>query len=85
MQKYIPAVTHYDGTARLQIVHKEANPLYWNLLENYRKLSNIPLVLNTSFNINKEPIVCTPKDAIHSFMRSGLDYLIIGNYLLTKK
>jgi carbamoyltransferase len=80
----IPAVTHDDGTARLQVVYKDRNPDFWGLIENYRKLSGIPLVLNTSFNINKEPIVCSPEDAVYNFSESGLDYLVMGNYVLKK-
>ncbi len=81
----IPAVVHDDGTSRMQIVHKDKNPIFWELINKYREMSGIPVVLNTSFNINNEPIVCSPKDAVYNFMESGLDYLIIGNYLLKKK
>jgi carbamoyltransferase len=83
-QKYIPAVTHVDGTGRLQTVNKNVNPLYWQLIDNFRKLTGIPVVLNTSFNVMGEPIVCTPNDAIRCFYGTGLDSLAIGNFLIGK-
>ncbi len=72
----IPAVTHIDRTARPQSVSKERNPRYWRLIDEFRKTTNIPLLLNTSFNI-QEPIVCTPQDAIKTFLNTGGDYLIL--------
>ena len=78
----IPAVSHM-GTARIQSVRKK-NKDYYNLIEKFYKKTNIPLVLNTSFNIKGEPIVCSPKDALNTFTKSGLDNLAIGNYYLTK-
>lgn len=83
-QKLIPAVTHVDGTARLQTVNQKINPLYWQLLDEFRKLTSIPVVLNTSFNVMTEPIVCTPNDAIRCFYGTGLEALAIGNFLITK-
>lgn len=80
----IPAVTHEDGTGRLQTVSKKQNKLYYNLIEEFRKLTGIPLVLNTSFNLKGEPIVCSPQDALRTFYSSGLDALIIGSYLIEK-
>ncbi|MFA6072903.1 MAG: carbamoyltransferase N-terminal domain-containing protein [Candidatus Woesearchaeota archaeon] len=81
----IPAVTHKDQTGRLQIVEKTNNKLFWELISEYKKITNVGVILNTSFNINGEAIVCTPEDAIYNFMESGLDNIIIGNYLVNKK
>jgi carbamoyltransferase len=83
-QKLIPAVTHIDGSGRLQTVQKEVNPKYWTLIDEFRKLTGIGLVLNTSFNDNDEPIVSTPKDAIRTFFGTGLHELFIGNYKVKK-
>ncbi len=83
-QKIIPAVTHKDGTSRIQIVNKKTNPTYYRLINNFYKITGVPLVLNTSFNDN-EPIVCSPKDAINTFLRTKMDYLAIGTYLVRKK
>ena len=80
----IPAVTHEDGTGRLQTVQKNSNPRFWTLIDEFRKLSGIGLVLNTSFNDNDEPIVCTPKHAIRTFFSTGLHELYIGNYRVWK-
>lgn len=80
----IPAVTHIDGSGRLQTVTKKTNLRYWNLINEFRKLTGVGLVLNTSFNDNDEPIVCTPKDAIRTFYGTGLQELYIGNYKVTK-
>ena len=82
--KIIPAVTHVDGTGRLQTVSKDQNILYWNLINEFKKITGIPIVLNTSFNLKGEPIVCSPKDAIRTFFTSGLDGLFLGNYLVRK-
>lgn len=79
----IPAVTHVDGTGRLQTVRKQDNPLYWQLIKEFEKLTGVPVVLNTSFNEN-EPIVCSPKEAIDCFLRTKMDVLAIGNYLVRK-
>ena len=79
--KIIPAVVHVDNTSRIQIVKKEINPRYYKLLKEFEKITKIPIVLNTSFNI-QEPIVCTPQDAINTFTRSKIDYLAINDYLI---
>jgi carbamoyltransferase len=79
----IPAVTHVDGTGRLQTVRKEDNPLYWQLIKEFEKITGVPVVLNTSFNEN-EPIVCTPTEAIDCFLRTKMDVLVIGNYFIKK-
>lgn len=76
----IPAVVHVDGTARPQMVNREVNPRYWNLINEFRKLTGIPMLLNTSFNI-QEPIVCTPKDAINTFGNANFDALVMENNL----
>ena len=80
----IPAVTHVDNSARIQTVHKETNEDFFNLISEFNKITGVPLVVNTSFNVRGEPIVETPKDAFICFMRSNIDYLCIGNYLLSK-
>ena len=82
-KKKIPAVVHVDGTARPQMVNKEVNPRYWNLINEFRKLTGIPLLLNTSFNI-QEPIVCTPEDAINTFGNANFDALVLENNLVLR-
>jgi len=81
----IPAIVHEDGTARLQTITSESNKLVFNLLSELEKLSCIPVIINTSFNVAGEPIVCKPHDAIRTFYTSGLDALIINNFLIIKK
>ena len=76
MADKIPAVVHIDKTARPQAVFKETNPRYWNLINEFYKITGVPLLLNTSFNV-QEPIVCTPKDAITTFLNTKVDYLIL--------
>lgn len=83
-QAVIPAITHVDGSARLQTVNKEINPRYHKLIKLLGEKTGVPVVLNTSFNIQGEPVVESPKDAIRCFFSTGLDVLIIGNYLLKK-
>ncbi len=83
-KKRIPAVVHVDGTARPQMVNKEVNPRYWNLINEFRKLTGIPLLLNTSFNI-QEPIVCTPENAINTFHNANFDALVLENNLVLKE
>ena len=80
----IPAVTHIDGTGRLQTVEKKYAPLYWSLIDAFRARTGVPVVLNTSFNEN-EPIVCTPQEAIDCFLRTKMDALCNGNYLIRKR
>jgi carbamoyltransferase len=79
----IPAPTHVDGTGRLQTVSREQNLRYWQLIKEFEKLTGVPVVLNTSFNEN-EPIVCTPEEAIECFLRTKMDVLVMGNYLVIK-
>ena len=80
----IPAVTHVDYSARVQTVDKRDNPVYHALLQAFRNKTGCPVVINTSFNVRGEPIVCTPEDAYICFLRTNMDYLILGNYLLDK-
>ncbi|PIW69225.1 MAG: hypothetical protein COW08_08230 [Ignavibacteriales bacterium CG12_big_fil_rev_8_21_14_0_65_30_8] len=80
----IPAITHVDYSARIQTVHKETNELYYNLIKNFNEEYGCAVLINTSFNVRGEPIVCTPEDAYKCFMRTNMDYLIMGNYLLKK-
>ena len=81
----IPAITHVDYSARLQTVHPETNPLYYKLIKQFDEDQNCALIINTSFNVRGEPIVCTPEDAYKCFMRTNMDYLVLGNFLLDKK
>ncbi|BDQ03043.1 carbamoyltransferase [Ignavibacterium sp.] len=81
----IPAITHVDYSARLQTVHKETNPRYHKLIETFKKKTGYAVIINTSFNVRGEPIVCTPEDAYKCFMRTNIDYLVLGNYLLAKE
>lgn len=79
----IPAVTHVDGTGRLQTVDQDSAPLYWSLIDAFQERTGVPVVLNTSFNEN-EPIVCTPEEALDTFLRTRMDALVMGNYLVQK-
>jgi carbamoyltransferase len=79
----IPAVVHVDGTARPQLVRSATNPLYHKLISAYHRLSGIPLVLNTSFNVHEEPIVCAPAEAIQAFLQKRIDALAIGEFWLS--
>ena len=80
----IPAVTHVDYSARIQTVHRETNPLFHQLLCRFKALTGCPVLVNTSFNVRGEPIVCTPEDAFRCFMGNELDLLVVGNCLLQK-
>ncbi|MFN2391404.1 MAG: carbamoyltransferase [Pyrinomonadaceae bacterium] len=80
----IPGVVHVDGTARPQMVNKDVNPRYWNLINEFRKLTGIPMLLNTSFNI-QEPIVCSPQDAINTFKNANFDALVLENNLVLRE
>ena len=84
MKRISPATVHIDGTARPQIMNSKYNPKIYNLLEEYCKISKIPNLINTSFNMHEEPIVCSPSDAIRGFLRSNIDFLYIGDYLVKK-
>ena len=80
----IPAVTHVDGSGRLQTVRRQDNPLYWQLIKEFERLTGVPVVLNTSFNEN-EPIVCTPAEALDCFSRNKMDVLVMGNYIISRR
>ncbi|MFC1690831.1 carbamoyltransferase [Nanoarchaeota archaeon] len=80
----IPSVTHVDGSGRLQTIRREQNQLYYDLIKKFGKLSGIPILINTSFNIRGEPIVCTPFDAYRCMMGTGIDYLVMGKYLIKR-
>jgi carbamoyltransferase len=80
----IPAVVHVDGTARPQMVSRDTNPRYWNLINEFKKLTGIPMLLNTSFNV-QEPIVCTPQNAINTFNNSNFDALVLENNLVVRR
>jgi carbamoyltransferase len=80
----IPAVTHADGTGRFQTVSKQTNALYYELIDTFRRKTGVPVLLNTSFNVKGEPIVCSPADALRTFYNCGMDVLVMGNYILEK-
>ena len=80
----IPAITHVDFSARLQTVHQETNPMYWELINRFNELTGCPIIVNTSFNVRGEPIVCNPEDAFKCFMGTELDILVAGNFILEK-
>jgi len=80
----IPAVTHVDGTARLQTVSKESNPLYYELINEFYRITEIPIIINTSMNVMGEPIVNTPSDAYNMILNTDMDYLVLGNNLITR-
>ncbi|MCD4775072.1 MAG: carbamoyltransferase [Candidatus Aegiribacteria sp.] len=84
-RKEIPAVTHVDGTARVQTVSRETNPFYYDVIDSFYKRTGVPVVLNTSFNIMGEPIVTTPVDAIRCFYGTGIDFLVMPPFILTKE
>jgi carbamoyltransferase len=81
----LPAITHIDYSARIQSVDKNVNPRYWQLIQQFKKLTGYGVIVNTSFNVRGEPIVCSPQDAYRCFMRTEMDYLVIGNYMLDKR
>ena len=81
----LPAITHIDYSARIQSVSHETNARYWELINEFKKLTDYGLIVNTSFNVRGEPIVCTPDDAYRCFMRTEMDFLVVGNYFMDKK
>lgn len=83
-RRLLGAITHVDGTARVQSVSRKTNSLYWDLIKEFENITGIPILLNTSFNNNSEPIVDSVDDAVGCFLTTGLDYLVVGNYLVTK-
>lgn len=80
----IPAVTHVDGSGRLQTVHRSTNPRYYRMIECFREITGVPLVLNTSFNEN-EPVVCQPEEALYCFMRTKMDVLVLGGWFVQRR
>jgi len=80
----IPAVTHVDYSARIQTVHRATNPLYYELISRFHSLTGCPVVVNTSFNVRSEPIVCTPEDAWRCFLATDMDVLVLGNQIVLK-
>jgi carbamoyltransferase len=80
----IPSITHIDYSARLQTVHKETNPHYWGLINTFKQKTGYGVIVNTSFNVRGEPIVMTPEDAYKCFMRTEMDYLVLGNFVFNK-
>ena len=80
----IPAVTHVDYSSRIQTVESKSNPFFYKLINEFKKITNVPMLVNTSFNVRGEPIVCSPKDALNCFNNTNLDILVIGNFILIK-
>ncbi len=84
-RKIIPAVTHVDGTARIQTVSREENSLYYDLIQRFKDITGVPLIINTSFNVRGEPIVCSPEDAYQCFLKTEMDCLVMENFLIKKQ
>lgn len=84
-REQLPAITHVDGSARVQAVSKEGNSRFWTLLNEFSRVSGIPILLNTSFNVRGQPIVCTPFEAVETFLLAKLDVLVMGNYVVVRK
>lgn len=83
--KEVPAVVHVDGSGRLQTLAKKDNPLYYSLIEEYEKITGVPIIINTSFNVRGEPIVCNPVEAVNCFLHTDIDYLVIDQFICRKK
>jgi carbamoyltransferase len=81
----LQAVTHVDSTARVQTVSQKDNPEFYQLLRAYKEITGSAVLVNTSFNVKDEPIVCSPQDAISCFSKTGMDYMVIGDYLVSRK
>ena len=81
----LPAITHVDYSARIQTVSRATNPRYWTLIDAFKRLTGCGVLVNTSFNVRGEPIVCTPDEAYRCFMRTEMDFLVMGDYVLEKK
>ena len=84
LKKIAPAIVHVDGTCRIQSVSQKYNKKYYDLIKAFYKLTGVPMILNTSFNIKGEPIVCSPIDALKTFFSTALDILVINNYVIKK-
>jgi carbamoyltransferase len=85
LKKIAPAIVHVDNTSRVQAVSKKHNLKFYKLINEFFKITKVPILLNTSFNVKGEPIVCSPNDAIRTFYSTGLDELVLNNYLIKKK
>jgi carbamoyltransferase len=85
LRSHLPAITHVDYSARVQTVSRATNPRYWDLIAAFKALTGDGVIVNTSFNVRGEPIVCTPDDAYRCFMRTDLDFLVIGDYVFDKR
>ena len=83
-RKEIPAVAHVNGSGRLQTITEKQNPLYYNMIKEFEKITGVPIVLNTSFNEN-EPVVCRPQEALACFLRTKMDVLVLGNYVVSRE
>ena len=83
-KKYIPATVHVDNSCRVQTVHEETNKKFFDFINNFYKITNVPVVLNTSFNVKGQPIVNDPEDAILCFLKYNIDYLAIGDFIVKK-
>ena len=83
MKKKCSGVVHIDGSARPQLIDKKTNPLYYNIVKEFKKITGLPCIINTSFNMHEEPIVCSPNDALRAFIDSKLDYLVINKFLIS--
>lgn len=84
-KRHIPSVTHVDGSARFQTVNRDDNPLYYELIREFDRQTGCPVIINTSFNVRGEPIVCTPHEAFKCFMRTKMDFLVLGSFMVAKK
>ena len=84
-RSHIPAVTHVDYSARIQTVHRETNNRYYELISRFKELTGCPVLVNTSFNVRGEPIVCTPEDAFHCLMGTEIELLVVGNCVMRKE
>jgi carbamoyltransferase len=80
----VPAITHVDYSARIQTVRRETNPLYYDIMAAFNRRTGCPIIVNTSFNVRGEPIICTPQDAYRCFMRTNMDVLVLENFILER-
>jgi carbamoyltransferase len=85
VRSHLPAITHVDYSARIQTISRATNPRFWDLVEAFKSLTGCGVIVNTSFNVRGEPIVCTPEEAYRCFMRTEMDFLVLGDYLFDKK
>ena len=83
-RRIIPAVTHVDGSARIQTVTEDTNPRFYRLIQAFERITGLPILLNTSFNVRDQPIVCTPAEAFECFMRTDLDAVVLGSHVVCK-